>query len=514
MKFDEKRLPLFQEKTSQILFFLVLTASEFEREEWLLSIKSAIHEYLKTKNFDLNSRNANSHKTTKEVLISLVKKSPISSSAYLTSHILMNNDQNGNSENNNDIDSKTTTSTSLSPTGSEKLVRAQQYTGNLLCTLHKAHGFQSSCAPAVTVETDIYGHFETRARTAPALKPSDSPYWRDSTFEIELDGSSHLNILLYETASRNNQISRDTEILLCKAQLSISEILKKQGRHPYPLSGGIFLDITFEYTHREVLLKRSLSRKKNGTFGKPLSVICARDNRLLQHVNKSNNSNSNNNNEMTDNYVFEPPHLVKKCIAEIERRGLATQGIYRQNGPTQKIMHLRSLYESGRKTQADTVLVDSDIHCVAGLLKLYFRQLPQPLYPTELYADFIQTIKLTDESLKMKQMKENIERLQLQHEYHYQTLKRMLLHFNLVVKQETHNKMSSFNIATCFGPTLLWPDVNTNLESMDINTYTHDAHYQNEIVQFCIDNLGQLFGDNQIVSFQDHEGTINTEDQM
>ena len=74
----------------------------------------------------------------------------------------------------------------------------QPLTGVLMCTIHKASGFFLQKQPAASIEADIFGHFETKARTGPSEKLSKTPEWRDATFEIDLDGSTALNILLYE----------------------------------------------------------------------------------------------------------------------------------------------------------------------------------------------------------------------------------------------------------------------------------------------------------------------------
>ncbi len=38
---------------------------------------------------------------------------------------------------------------------------------------------------------------------------------------------------------------------------------------------------------------------------------------------------------------------------------------------------------------------ETDIHAVAGLLKRYFRELPDPLFTDELYMNFVQALGLS-----------------------------------------------------------------------------------------------------------------------
>ena len=294
-----------------------------------------------------------------------------------------------------------------------------------MCTLHRAAGFQKECAPAATIESDVFGHFETKARTGPAIKPDISPAWRDSTFEIDLDGSSELHILLYEPKNLTqkellNSVDNSTEILICKGKINILTIeeLKKNfkstkmvpQKKTFPLSNEITIDITFEFQPRECLLRRTQSRKRGGTFGKKLEHVCTRDSRGTGE---------------------QVPHLVKKCISEVERRGLKIQGIYRQNGPAQKLQLIRSSFESGKKSQAERMLNQVDIHCVTGLLKLYLRQLPEPLFTDVLYRDFIKAIQISGEEEKCKRMVQLIEDLKNNYVCNYETLTRLVQHFGL-----------------------------------------------------------------------------------
>ena len=42
--------------------------------------------------------------------------------------------------------------------------------------------------------------------------------------------------------------------------------------------------------------------------------------------------------------------------------------------------------------QAQSLAAETDIHAVAGLLKRYFRELPDPLFTDELYCNFVQAL--------------------------------------------------------------------------------------------------------------------------
>ena len=82
----------------------------------------------------------------------------------------------------------------------------------------------------------------------------------------------------------------------------------------------------------------------------------------------------------------EIPPLLQKCVAVIDVRGSNVKGIYRVSGVKSKVEKLCQAFENGAE------LVDlTDIHpnVIANVVKLYMRQLPEPLMTFKLYNDFI-----------------------------------------------------------------------------------------------------------------------------
>jgi hypothetical protein len=83
------------------------------------------------------------------------------------------------------------------------------------------------------------------------------------------------------------------------------------------------------------------------------------------------------------------PQVVCKCVAEVERRGLRLEGIYRIPGYHDEIESLRLAFDT--KGDADLSAVE-DINSVAGLLKLYFRLLPIPLVTYSAYRSLMDVL--------------------------------------------------------------------------------------------------------------------------
>uniref|UniRef100_A0A8D2J664 Rho GTPase activating protein 45 n=1 Tax=Varanus komodoensis TaxID=61221 RepID=A0A8D2J664_VARKO len=76
------------------------------------------------------------------------------------------------------------------------------------------------------------------------------------------------------------------------------------------------------------------------------------------------------------------PFIIKKCICEIERRAMKTKGIYRVNGVKTRVEKLCQAFENGKEL---VELSHASPHDISNVLKLYLRQLPEPIMPFRMY---------------------------------------------------------------------------------------------------------------------------------
>uniref|UniRef100_A0AAQ5WZ95 SLIT-ROBO Rho GTPase-activating protein 3 n=1 Tax=Amphiprion ocellaris TaxID=80972 RepID=A0AAQ5WZ95_AMPOC len=143
------------------------------------------------------------------------------------------------------------------------------------------------------------------------------------------------------------------------------------------------------------------------------------------------------------------PLVVESCIRYINLYGLQQQGIFRVPGSQVEVNDIKNSFERGEDPLIDDQN-EHDINSVAGVLKLYFRGLENPLFPKERFLDFISTI---------------ISKLYLAH--HIQqivvTLPRTIIivmrylfaFLNHLSQYSDENMMDPYNLAICFGPTLM-----------------------------------------------------------
>lgn len=83
------------------------------------------------------------------------------------------------------------------------------------------------------------------------------------------------------------------------------------------------------------------------------------------------------------------PFVIKRCVEEVEARGMLQEGIYRVSGFADEIEMLKlALDRDGEKTDMSESAY-SNVNVVAGTLKLYLRLLPVPLVTYNAYPTFM-----------------------------------------------------------------------------------------------------------------------------
>ncbi|KAM9333416.1 rho GTPase-activating protein 29 isoform 2-T2 [Pholidichthys leucotaenia] len=201
------------------------------------------------------------------------------------------------------------------------------------------------------------------------------------------------------------------------------------------------------------------------------------------------------------------PFIIRKCTSEIENRALNIKGIYRVNGAKSRVEKLCQAFENGK----DLVeLSDLYPHDISNVLKLYLRQLPEPLILFRYYNDFIGLAKESQsiiveelEALRLSpapvaQVSVELNRvlfkmkdlLRQQPPANYKTLQFLIEHLHRVTERSEENKMTASNLGIIFGPTLIKPrqaDAEVSLSSLV------DYPYQALIVELLIRHYEMVF---------------------
>ncbi|XP_061653323.1 rho GTPase-activating protein 12-like isoform X5 [Phyllopteryx taeniolatus] len=197
---------------------------------------------------------------------------------------------------------------------------------------------------------------------------------------------------------------------------------------------------------------------KEQVFGGSLASLCQRENSTV-------------------------PSFVKMCMDHVERNGLHIDGLYRVSGNLALIQKLRYAVNHDEKVS----LADGkweDIHVTTGALKMFFRELPEPLFTYSLFHDFVSSIKNPDYKQRVHAIKELVRQLP---EPNHDTMQALFKHLRKVIEHGEENRMTNQSVAIVFGPTLLRPETDT------WNMAVHMV-YQNQIVELILLEYDNLFG--------------------
>ncbi|KAI3321670.1 RhoGAP-domain-containing protein [Xylariaceae sp. AK1471] len=182
---------------------------------------------------------------------------------------------------------------------------------------------------------------------------------------------------------------------------------------------------------------------------------------------------------------FAVPMVVHQCIQAVDLYGLAVEGIYRLSGSSMHVNKLKNLFD----TDQESHILDfrnpenffHDVNSVAGLLKQFLRDLPDPILTSENYSAFIDAAKQDDEIVRRDSMHAIINGLP---DPNYATLRALTLHLHRVMDNSAVNRMNSQNLAIVFGPTLMGTAPGSNIA---------DAGWQSRVVDTILQNTYQIF---------------------
>ncbi|XP_062990011.1 SLIT-ROBO Rho GTPase-activating protein 1 [Elgaria multicarinata webbii] len=177
------------------------------------------------------------------------------------------------------------------------------------------------------------------------------------------------------------------------------------------------------------------------------------------------------------------PLIVESCIRFINLYGLQHQGIFRVSGSQVEVNDIKNSFERGENPLTDDQ-TNHDINSVAGVLKLYFRGLENPVFPKERFNDLISCVRienLYERALHIRKLLLTLPRSVLI------VLRYLFAFLNHLSQYSDENMMDPYNLAICFGPTLMpVPDIQEQVSCQ--------AHV-NEIIKTIIIHHETIFPD-------------------
>ncbi|XP_036073075.1 SH3 domain-binding protein 1 isoform X2 [Oryzias melastigma] len=142
---------------------------------------------------------------------------------------------------------------------------------------------------------------------------------------------------------------------------------------------------------------------------------------------------------------------IQECIHMLLRTGMKEEGLFRLAAAASVMKRLKTCLDQGTVDHDEFRM---DPHAVAGALKCYLRELPEPLMTFDLYSDWFKAAGEKDLEKKLEQFKVLLKKLPPEN---YNNLRYLVQFLSLLSKHQAVNKMTPSNIAIVLGPNLLWP---------------------------------------------------------
>ncbi|XP_056894412.1 rho GTPase-activating protein 44-like isoform X6 [Takifugu flavidus] len=151
---------------------------------------------------------------------------------------------------------------------------------------------------------------------------------------------------------------------------------------------------------------------------------------------------------------------IEACVTMLLECGMQEEGLFRVAPSASKLKKLKASLDCG---VLDVQEYSADPHAIAGALKSYLRELPEPLMSYELYNDWIQASNIQDQDRRLQALHSACEKLPAANNNNFKYLIKFL---SKLTEHQDVNKMTPGNIAIVLGPNLLWMNNEGNITEM------------------------------------------------
>lgn len=147
--------------------------------------------------------------------------------------------------------------------------------------------------------------------------------------------------------------------------------------------------------------------------------------------------------------LFYLPPFLTQCTKFLASDGIDQEGLFRISHTTTELLAYREFFDTG----AEINLGGTSPHCVAGLIKAWLRELPEPIIPNDMYHTFLQTVATTkDKELKRERVLGLLEHIPL---HSLRTLSHIASFMKQIVSYTVLNRMTYQSLAIVLAPCIL-----------------------------------------------------------
>ncbi|XP_010872556.1 rho GTPase-activating protein 17b isoform X3 [Esox lucius] len=168
---------------------------------------------------------------------------------------------------------------------------------------------------------------------------------------------------------------------------------------------------------------------------------------------------------------------LEACVMMLLETGMKEEGLFRIAAGASKLKKLKAALDCSTSQLEEFY---SDPHAVAGALKSYLRELPEPLMTFALYDEWTKASNLSDPDKRLQALWMTCDSMPKNHKANF----RYLVKFLAKLAQDSEvNKMTPSNIAIVLGPNLLWAKTEGTLAEMAAATSVHVVAIIEPIIQ-------------------------------
>uniref|UniRef100_A0A8C0IWI5 Rho GTPase activating protein 28 n=1 Tax=Chelonoidis abingdonii TaxID=106734 RepID=A0A8C0IWI5_CHEAB len=290
----------------------------------------------------------------------------------------------------------------------------------------------------------------------------DSPSVTEE-LSYEVSFSESITVIPKNRERQNNQRFRKDDsalpkFIVRKSQFGLTEVGDLSLEDMKKIRNLSLIELTAFYDALGIELKRNrterIKGRENGLFGVPLAILLENDQKKVPGI--------------------KVPLIFQKLLLKLEETGLETEGILRVPGSASRVKNLRQEIEI--KFNEDTFDWDQvRNNDAAGLLKMFIRELPSPLFTVEYLPAFITLVKLQLQALHLLIM--------LLPDANRDTAKAFLQFLKKIVANEGKNKMNLWNVSMIVAPNVfIYKGKHANQEEMQAAATT--AHIVRLLIKY------------------------------
>ncbi|XP_068999842.1 rho GTPase-activating protein 17b isoform X3 [Embiotoca jacksoni] len=168
---------------------------------------------------------------------------------------------------------------------------------------------------------------------------------------------------------------------------------------------------------------------------------------------------------------------LEACVMMLLETGMREEGLFRIAAGASKLKKLKAALDCSTSQLEEFY---SDPHAVAGALKSYLRELPEPLMTFGLYDEWLQACNVSDPDKRLQALWVTCDRLPKTHKANLRYLVKFL---SKLAQDSDVNKMTPSNVAIVLGPNLLWAKTEGTLAEMAAATSVHVVAIIEPIIQ-------------------------------